>query len=232
MKRYKNGTINWGTEGNKPRLFPVEYYQTFEEIVRDAGYLFDQYQVKTEDGYILTVYRIRHKEYTDKDAPVVFFQHGLLSCATTWIIHYPELAPAFQMVRHGYDVWLGNNRGTTFSRQHATMNPDRDSRYWAYSFQDLGDFDTEAQIDMVLHESGRQNLTYIGHSQGTTQMFYALSTNYDQWKDKINLFVAIAPIVYMSNTDAQLLKLVAKLDSSLGWLMRRFGKYEMMPINK
>lgn len=62
-------------------------------------------------------------------------------------------------------------------------------------------------------------------------MFYALSTNYDQWKQKINLFVALAPVVYMSNTDDQLLKLVAKLDNSFGWFMRRIGKHEVLRLN-
>ena len=169
MKRYPNGTIDWGTPGNKPRLYPLEYYQTFEEIVTDNGFKFDEYKVVTEDGYILSLYRIRSEELMNEEgAPVVFFQHGLLSCATTWIIHYPELAPAFQMVRSGYDVWLGNNRGTTFSRKHQTLNPDKDTDFWHYSFQDLGDFDTESQIDFALKMTGRQNLTYIGHSQGTT----------------------------------------------------------------
>jgi len=37
-------------------------------------------------------------------------------------------------------------------------------------------------------------LTYIGYSQGTAQMFYALGTNYDYFKDKINRYVAMAPL--------------------------------------
>jgi len=30
-------------------------------------------------------------------------------------MHLPDLAPAFQLVRMGYDVWLGNSRGTRYS---------------------------------------------------------------------------------------------------------------------
>ena len=80
------------------------------------------------------MYRVTHEQYTRPNAPVVFFQHGLLSCMTTWVIHYPDIAPAFQMVREGYDVWLGNNRGTTFSRRHKTLDPDKSRMFWSFSF--------------------------------------------------------------------------------------------------
>ena len=118
----------------------------------------------TADGYILTVHRIKSAKFTEPGAPVVFFQHGLLSCSTTWIIQYPDLAPAFVMVRNGYDVWLGNNRGTTYSRKHESLNPDKDKKYWEYSFPELGDFDAPAQIDFVREMTGVDKLTYIGHS--------------------------------------------------------------------
>jgi predicted alpha/beta hydrolase len=53
------------------------------------------------------------------------------------------------MVRNGFDVWLGNNRGTTMSRKHSTLNPDKDRKFWEFSFPELGDFDMPAQIDFV-----------------------------------------------------------------------------------
>ena len=77
---------------------------------------------------------MKSNELTDTGAPVVFFQHGILSCSTTWVMNYPDVAPAFQMIRKGFDVWLGNNRGTTFSRNHTKFNPDKDSEYWEFSF--------------------------------------------------------------------------------------------------
>lgn len=68
------------------------------------------------------------------------------------------------MVRNGYDVWLGNNRGTTFSRKHTVLNPDKDRKFWDYSFIELGDFDLPAQIELVLEKTGAQKLSYVGHS--------------------------------------------------------------------
>lgn len=38
------------------------------------------------------------------------------------------------------------------------------------------------------------DLTYIGYSQGTTQMFSALAENHGDLQNKINLFIALAPV--------------------------------------
>ena len=55
-------------------------------------------------------------------------------------------------------------------------------------------------------------------------MFYALATNAEYWKNKINLFVALAPVVNMANTDSKMIRFMAKLDSGLGRLFRMVGK--------
>lgn len=49
-------------------------------------------------------------------------------------------------------------------------------------------------ISYVLAETGAPSLTYVGHSQGTTQMFSALSENSDWFRERINLFIMLAPV--------------------------------------
>ena len=73
VKKYLNGTIDWGTPGNKPRQYPPEYYQSIKEIVEDQDFIFEEHFTETDDGYILGMHRIRSHEFTENGSPVVFF---------------------------------------------------------------------------------------------------------------------------------------------------------------
>ena len=128
-----------------------------------------------------------------------------------WVMNTPETAPAFVIARAGYDVWMGNQRGSKYSRKHKTFDPDdKKGDFWKFSFQEMGEIDAPTQIDYIRKMTGQKKITYVGHSQGTTQMFYGLATNEDYFKDALNLFVALAPAVKMdqSNT-ANLLNILA-----------------------
>lgn len=123
-------------------------------------------------------------------------QHGLFDSADAWVANTKETAPAFVFARLGYDVWLGNNRGNEFSRKNTKIDPDaQEEQFFTYDFEQLGKYDVPAQIDGVLKKTGVSKVTYFGHSQGTSQIFYALSKYEDNLKDKINLVVAFAPIL-------------------------------------
>ena len=54
-------------------------------------------------------------------------------------------------------------------------------------------------IDHVLATSGQEKLTYIGHSEGTTQFFLGASLMPDYFTDRVNLFVALAPVASTAN---------------------------------
>lgn len=136
----------------------------------ENGFSFESHPVTTEDGYILNVFRIT-SENTTKGAPVVFLQHGVVDSADCWVMNYADVAPAFQLVRAGYDVWLGNQRGTQHSMGHKTLNPDKDLAYWEFSFTEMGKYDAPAMVDFVRNMTSVDKVTFIGHSQGTSQMF-------------------------------------------------------------
>mmetsp|Transcript_18436 Transcript_18436/g.31534 ORF Transcript_18436/g.31534 Transcript_18436/m.31534 type:complete len:90 (-) Transcript_18436:599-868(-) len=79
----------------------------------------------------------------------------------------------------------------------------------------MGAFDVPAQINYVLAQTGQKDLTYIGHSMGTTQFFYALSQNEDYYTDKVNGFVALSPVARLRNSKSGFFKLFLKYKKEL-----------------
>lgn len=69
----------------------------------------------------------------------------------------------------------------------------------------MGLFDVPAFIDFILKKTEGKNIigkiaAYIGHSEGTTQFFIGSSMLPDYYYEKVNLFVALAPVVKLDNT--------------------------------
>lgn len=92
-----------------------------------------------------------------------------MDAADAFVMNWADVSPAFVTSRAGYDVWLGNTRGNTYSRAHLKYDPDiNKAKFWAYDFTDMGNYDVPANIDYILSYTGNKTLSYIGHSQGTT----------------------------------------------------------------
>lgn len=105
-----------------------------------------------------------------------------------------QLYVAYLLYDQGYDVWMGNARGNTYSRNHVKYNENQ-QQFWDFSFHELAVFDLPASIDYVLHETNHTSLHYIGHSQGTTS-FFILGSERPEYMKKIFLMQALAPIVF------------------------------------
>ena len=105
----------------------------------------------------------------------------------------------FQLYDQGYDIWMGNNRGTKYSNVSEKFPDDDDSfERWDFSYAELGIYDNPAFMDLIMQQTGAPKVTYIGYSMGTSQMFYGLTqleqTYYGKYMEK---FIAIAPCVYV-----------------------------------
>ncbi|EGZ17171.1 hypothetical protein PHYSODRAFT_331185 [Phytophthora sojae] len=107
-----------------------------------------------------------------------------------------------------YDVWLGNNRGTTWSREHLTYTDD-DDEFWEFSWEDMGKYDLPAEINYVLNRTRSSTLSYVGHSEGTTQAFVGFSTDQELAK-KVSYFAALAPVAWTGHLTAGVFKTMAK----------------------
>ncbi|XP_044153819.1 lysosomal acid lipase/cholesteryl ester hydrolase-like [Bufo gargarizans] len=171
-----------------------EAYMNVTQLISYRGYPSEEYEVVTEDGYILTVNRIPHgsRHQSGETKPVVFLQHGLLADASNWVTNFEYNSLGFMLADAGYDVWMGNSRGNTWSRRHKTLSP-AESEFWAFSYDEMAKKDLPAVIDFILQKTGQKQLYYIGHSQGTTMGFIAFST-IPELASKIKLFFALAPV--------------------------------------
>ena len=176
----------------------IDAGKSFEELCFENGFTSEQYTVVTEDDYILSLYRIPGtfadlKEPQDTAKPVVLFVHALDANMMEYVLNDADKANAFVLAREGYDVWLGNNRGSYYSQGHMSLTTE-DRAYWDYYQAELGTIDVPTFIDFILDKTGNENLSYVGHSQGTTQMFLGAALKPDYFKEKVNLFVALAPV--------------------------------------
>ena len=73
----------------------------------------------------------------------------------------------------------------------------------------MGKFDQPAQITAILScLPDYDKLTYVGYSQGTTQMFSALSEGHGNLRNQITEFIALAPVVKFNYSDDSFIKLL------------------------
>jgi lysosomal acid lipase/cholesteryl ester hydrolase len=80
----------------------------------------------------------------------------------------------FVLADSGYDVWMGNVRGNTYSRNHTSLSV-KSSKFWDFSFDEMATIDLPAMVDFVTEQTGKSSIFYIGHSQGTEIGFIEFS---------------------------------------------------------
>jgi len=186
-----------------------------EAITKSKGYPIEKHNVTTEDGYILGTFRIPYGRTESASAlnigkPVVLLQHGLLDSSWTFVSNFPGQSLAFILADKGYDVWLGNNRGNTYSKRHVSY-PTHSKQFWNFTYDEMARFDTPNTIEFVLEYTNQSELAYAGHSEGSIQMF-ALPTFRPDLVPKIAFFGGLAPVAFVHHQKSPLLTVLAALD--------------------
>ncbi|KAF7268339.1 hypothetical protein GWI33_018529 [Rhynchophorus ferrugineus] len=168
---------------------------TVPEIIEKTGYPLIKYKVQTEDGYHLTVFRI---PAFDQHKPPIFMLHGVQSTSGIFV-GLGKRSIAFQLSDAGYDVWLGNYRGTEYSEGHETLNV-TDKAFWDHSVDEIALYDVPAMLQLIQqHTDNHQKAIYIGHSLASTAAMMFASERPKTAKSLVSLFIFVGPAYKMTH---------------------------------
>ena len=174
-------------------------------------YTWEPYTVETEDGWTLSMFRVTGKnddtgkkitEVDEGKFPVIVW-HGGTQDALKWALDSSGIIGGqsqhimpLQLVDNGYDVFMINARGTRYSNTNTKDGEWTDAERWNFSAFEFAKYDQLVFIDKVLEVSGKDKVTWLGYSLGTSTMFYGLGINTPYLESKVNRFVALAPCIY------------------------------------
>jgi len=176
------------------------------QFIRSRGFICETHDVVTQDGYILTLFRIVNPRFMGSrlKRPTVL-HHGLMMWSNDWINNSPggnfnepygEGIPVgnnlgFELAKRGYDVWLPNTRGNAYSRNHTTL-PTDSWLYWNFSLDEMIFYDVPAVVAYIRKTTRRNKIAWIGHSQGNTIMLGLMSLR-PEYSSVIEPFILVSP---------------------------------------
>ncbi|XP_015376411.1 PREDICTED: lipase 3-like isoform X1 [Diuraphis noxia] len=198
------------------------------EIIRNNGYDVEVHNVITADGYILELHRIprsKSGQEPTRNHPV-FIHHGILGTSADWVLAGAEMSLPMQLADAGYDVWLANCRGNTYSRKHISMTF-KQKAFWNFSLHEVGYYDLPASIDYILSISKTSQLHYIGYSMGSC-VFFIMGSERPEYQPKIRSQISLAPVAFLSNTRSSL-RFIAPYAKTMNIVFQRIWKGMLMP---
>mmetsp|Transcript_32787 Transcript_32787/g.29072 ORF Transcript_32787/g.29072 Transcript_32787/m.29072 type:complete len:184 (-) Transcript_32787:615-1166(-) len=172
-----------------------------QQIAESYGFPYEEHEVHTSDGYILTLMRISHgRENADiPNRPPIFLVHSFLDSAVFWAFRGPELSPVFYLADSGYDVWLYNARGTSRSLEHETLNWQINNEYWDISWLDQS-YDFDACIEDILAITGYENLAVAVANLYNSQFFTGMASRPEFYRDRLSVVLSFQPIFEFQHT--------------------------------
>ncbi|KAM0844804.1 hypothetical protein ACQ4PT_056818 [Festuca glaucescens] len=172
-----------------------------EELLLPLGYPCTEHTVETSDGFLISLQHIPHGKngVADNTGPPVFLQHGLFQGGDTWFINSAEQSLGYILADNGFDVWIGNVRGTRWSKGHSTLTV-HDKLFWDWSWQELAEYDLLAMLSYV-YTVRQSKILYVGHSQGTIMGLAAFTL--PEIAKMISSAALLCPITYLDHVSAR-----------------------------
>ncbi|XP_049764604.1 lipase member M-like [Schistocerca cancellata] len=114
--------------GSQPPADPA-VYATMTDGCRDYGLTCEAHTVETEDGYQLTAHRVPVPPGVPRRGALLAVS-GLIGCSDNFLLPFPEKSMLKPLSNAGYDVVLGNLRGSAYAghRRWSRSQPE----YWRF----------------------------------------------------------------------------------------------------
>ena len=165
-----------------------------EKMMVDMNMQCKSITILTMDGYEITLIKVSSLNFVFSFSPKpVFIMHGFLQDSDSFLCGGRN-SLVYELVHSGYDVYLGNNRGNKHS-SNGLPNISKQEHYWNFSMDEIILYDVPCAINYIYELTGHR-VAVIGFSQGSTQIFGAISmANELNISNKISLFIALAPAI-------------------------------------
>ncbi|XP_073026441.1 triacylglycerol lipase 1 isoform X2 [Primulina eburnea] len=124
-----------------------------------------------------------------------------------WFMDSPNQSLGFILANRGFDVWVGNVRGTHWSHGHVSLL-EKDKKFWDWSWQELALYDLREMIHYV-YSITNSKVFVVGHSQGTI-MSLAAFTQPDIVK-MVEAAALLCPISYLEHITAPFVLRLVKM---------------------
>ncbi|XP_013179038.1 PREDICTED: uncharacterized protein LOC106126118 [Papilio xuthus] len=175
------------------------------DLVNIHGYKSETHTVVTPDGYLLTLHRIMPKsKFTGRNNnKTVILLHGLLGSSIDWILLGPKHSLPYKLINAGYDVWLPNVRGNSYSRAHVSKSI-HSAEFWDFSWHEIGLYDLSTIIDYIREKNSvKSQIILVAHSMGATALMVLLSTS-PHYNSILSFVILLAPLVFMQQAKGPL----------------------------
>lgn len=146
------------------------------------------------------------------------------------LIYLLPSSSALLLHDQGYDVWLGNARGNTYSRTHSTLNSDSRS-FWQFSWHEIGLYDLPTIVSHINRTTEAKQIDYIGHSQGVTT-FLVMNILREEYQQYFRTVIAMSPIAFLNHLENPYLRFLAKNSEKVELLLELLKIDELLPSNQ
>ncbi|KAL5194884.1 Triacylglycerol lipase 1 [Glycine soja] len=166
-----------------------------EELIIPYGYPCSEHTIQTKDGFLLGLQRVssssslRLRNDGERGPPA----------GDAWFLNTPDQSLGFILADHGFDVWVGNVRGTRWSHGHISLLEKK---------KELALYDVAEMINYI-NSVTNSKIFVVGHSQGTIISFAAFTQ--PEIVEKVEAAALLSPISYLDHISAPLVLRMVKM---------------------